>query len=96
MNTTCESSLPSLPANDCLWCFAGAEFGIYCVNHLLLPMVQGWLRSTARRYRGWDSFATNFKQCCGLATDLVVFYHKHLPGEYCRGGGRLMVGTGAM
>ena len=52
------------------------------MNHLLLPMVQGWLRSTARRFRGWHSFATNFKQCCGLATDLVVFYHKHTPGEY--------------
>ncbi|XP_037082193.1 brefeldin A-inhibited guanine nucleotide-exchange protein 3-like [Pollicipes pollicipes] len=72
----------------------GAEFGIYCVNHLLLPMVQGWLRRTGRRHRGWDAFATNFKQCCGLATDLVVFYHKTLPAdasERQRAGAQLMM-----
>ncbi|KAG1677896.1 Brefeldin A-inhibited guanine nucleotide-exchange protein 3 [Nymphon striatum] len=52
----------------------GPEFAIYCVNHLLLPMLQGWIRRTNRIYRGWDNFAPNFKQCCGLATDLVVEY----------------------
>ncbi|CAM1291637.1 KIAA1244 (predicted) [Pycnogonum litorale] len=52
----------------------GPEFGVYCVNHLLLPMLQGWIRRTSRIYRGWDNFASNFKQCCGLATDLVVHY----------------------
>ncbi|XP_043191438.1 brefeldin A-inhibited guanine nucleotide-exchange protein 3-like [Amphibalanus amphitrite] len=57
----------------------GAEFGIYCVNHLLLPMMQGWLRSTSRRHGGWSSFATNFKQCGGMATDLVVFYLTRVP-----------------
>ncbi|XP_022237175.1 brefeldin A-inhibited guanine nucleotide-exchange protein 3-like isoform X2 [Limulus polyphemus] len=56
----------------------GPEFGIYCVNHLLLPMLQGWLRRTSRIYRGWDNFASNFKQCCGLATDLIVDYLKIL------------------
>ncbi|XP_076307697.1 LOW QUALITY PROTEIN: brefeldin A-inhibited guanine nucleotide-exchange protein 3 [Tachypleus tridentatus] len=56
----------------------GPEFGIYCVNHLLLPMLQGWLRRTSRIYRGWDNFASNFKQCCGLATDLIVDHLKIL------------------
>ncbi|CAB0036989.1 unnamed protein product [Trichogramma brassicae] len=46
----------------------GPLFGLYCVNHLLLPMVQNWLRKTSRISRGWDSFASNFKQCCGLTT----------------------------
>lgn len=56
----------------------GPNFGIICVNHLLLPMLQNWLRRTARIYRGWDNYATNFKQCCGLTTDLVVDYLVHL------------------
>ncbi|CAB3365009.1 Hypothetical predicted protein [Cloeon dipterum] len=50
----------------------GPEFGFYCVNHVLLPTVQNWLRKTGRIFRGWDNFAPNFKQCCGLTTDLVV------------------------
>ncbi|XP_037578110.1 brefeldin A-inhibited guanine nucleotide-exchange protein 3 isoform X2 [Dermacentor silvarum] len=52
----------------------GPEFGVYAVNHLLLPMLQGWLRRASKTYRGWDGFANNFKQCCGLATELVVEY----------------------
>lgn len=59
----------------------GPAFGLYCVNHLLLPMVQNWLRKTSKIFRGWDNFAPNFKQCCGLTTDLVVDYLTHLQGE---------------
>ncbi|KAF7995651.1 hypothetical protein HCN44_006758 [Aphidius gifuensis] len=58
----------------------GPAFGLYCVNHLLLPMVQNWLRMTSKIIRGWDNFAPNFKQCCGLTTDLVVDYLTHLQG----------------
>ncbi|XP_043264264.1 brefeldin A-inhibited guanine nucleotide-exchange protein 3 [Colletes gigas] len=58
----------------------GPAFGLYCVNHLLLPMVQNWLRKTSKIFRGWDNFAPNFKQCCGLTTDLVVDYLIHLQG----------------
>ncbi|XP_015191675.1 PREDICTED: brefeldin A-inhibited guanine nucleotide-exchange protein 3 isoform X4 [Polistes dominula] len=58
----------------------GPGFGLYCVNHLLLPMVQNWLRKTSKIFRGWDNFAPNFKQCCGLTTDLVVDYLTHLQG----------------
>lgn len=59
----------------------GPTFGLYCVNHLLLPMVQNWLRRTSKIFRGWDNFAPNFKQCCGLTTDLVVDYLTHLQGN---------------
>lgn len=59
----------------------GPTFGLYCVNHLLLPMVQNWLRRTSKIFRGWDNFAPNFKQCCGLTTDLVVDYLTHLQGD---------------
>lgn len=58
----------------------GPAFGLYCVNHLLLPMVQNWLRKTAKIVRGWDNFAPNFKQCCGLTTDLVVDFVTYLQG----------------
>lgn len=52
----------------------GPIFGIYTVNHLLLPMLQAWLRRTSKLVRGWNNYAPNFKQCCGLTTDLVVDY----------------------
>ncbi|XP_043482060.1 brefeldin A-inhibited guanine nucleotide-exchange protein 3 isoform X2 [Leptopilina heterotoma] len=58
----------------------GPAFGLYCVNHLLLPMVQNWLRKTSKIVRGWDNFAPNFKQCCGLTTDLVVDFVTYLQG----------------
>lgn len=59
----------------------GANFGLYCINHLLLPMVQNWLRMTTKIARGWDNFAPNLKQCCGLTTDLVVDYLNFIQGE---------------
>ncbi|GFX32652.1 brefeldin A-inhibited guanine nucleotide-exchange protein 3 [Trichonephila clavipes] len=69
----------------------GSEFGIYCVNHLLLPMLQNWLRRTTKIYKGWENFATNFKQCCGLATDLIVDYIQHIsdtsPSKLSKGYG---------
>lgn len=52
----------------------GPQFGLYCINHLLLPMMQNWLRQTSRVHRGWDNVAVNFKQCCGMASDLIVEY----------------------
>ena len=35
-------------------------------------MLQSWLRCGSRKYGYWDVGATNFKQCCGHTTDLVV------------------------
>jgi hypothetical protein len=58
--------------NKLLLLLSGPEFALHCVNHLLLPTVQNWLRKTGRIFRGWDNFAPNFKQCSGLTTDLVV------------------------
>lgn len=44
-------------------------------------MLQNWLRRTTKIYRGWENFATNFKQCCGLATDLIVDYVQYIAGN---------------
>jgi hypothetical protein len=64
-------------------------FGLYCVNHVLLPLLQDWLRRPASvsfckdPSRSTDSvnpvppaweFAATFKQYVGLTTDLVVEY----------------------
>ncbi|XP_018017773.1 brefeldin A-inhibited guanine nucleotide-exchange protein 3 [Hyalella azteca] len=67
----------------------GLLFGLYCVNHVLLPLLQDWLRRPASvssckdASRSTDSvnpvppsweFAATFKQYVGLTTDLVVGY----------------------
>ncbi|KAF8773258.1 Brefeldin A-inhibited guanine like protein [Argiope bruennichi] len=70
--------IPTCPVFNSAHRGPGSEFGIYCVNHLLLPMLQNWLRRTTKFYQVWDNFATNFKQCCGLATDLVVDYIQYV------------------
>lgn len=55
--------------------YPGTEFSLYCVNHLLLPTVQKWLRKGNQSAGYWSSGATaNFKQCIGLTADLVVEY----------------------
>ncbi|KAK3577451.1 hypothetical protein CHS0354_032302 [Potamilus streckersoni] len=54
----------------------GPHFAISCVNHLLLPMLQSWLRWGSHKYRFWETGATNFKQCCGHTTDLLVDFIK--------------------
>ncbi|KAI0235879.1 Brefeldin A-inhibited guanine nucleotide-exchange protein 3 [Lamellibrachia satsuma] len=51
----------------------GAAFALYCVNHLLLPKLQQWLRHGNQITNYWHSGSlANFKQYCGLCTDLVV------------------------
>ncbi|CAG9564560.1 unnamed protein product [Danaus chrysippus] len=52
----------------------GTHFGLHCINHLLLPTVQTWLRQIANVNTHWDSVMPNFKQCCGMTTDTIVFY----------------------
>ncbi|XP_042241028.1 brefeldin A-inhibited guanine nucleotide-exchange protein 3-like isoform X2 [Homarus americanus] len=66
---TLFSLLRSLP--DC----PGPTFGMYCVNHLLLPLMQSWLRrsNTVSSTTTWD-FTASFKQYTGLTSDLVVEY----------------------
>lgn len=57
----------------------GVNYGLYCINHLLLPMVQNWLRQNTRTQKNWDSWL-NFKHCCGLASETLVEYLNHLQG----------------
>lgn len=52
----------------------GINFGFYCINHLLVPMVQNWLRQNLKMGLKSQEVWTNFKHCCGLATELVVEY----------------------
>ncbi|KAF5291462.1 hypothetical protein FQR65_LT01774 [Abscondita terminalis] len=51
----------------------GINFGLYCINHLLLPMVQNWLRQNTKCSKQSD-IGQNFKHYCGMATELVVEY----------------------
>lgn len=50
----------------------GLNFGFYCVNQLLIPMIQNWLRYVNKAQSSWLPIEKNFKHCCGLTTDLVV------------------------
>lgn len=50
----------------------GIEFGFYCINHLLIPMIQDWLRYVNKTGSNWNVIEKNFKHCCGMTTDLVV------------------------
>lgn len=50
----------------------GIEFGFYCINHLLIPMIQDWLRYVNKTTNNWNLIEKNFKHCCGMTTDLVV------------------------
>ncbi|XP_054753435.2 brefeldin A-inhibited guanine nucleotide-exchange protein 3-like isoform X2 [Lytechinus pictus] len=50
----------------------GPMFGVYAVTELLLPMMHSWVRRNRHVHSTWDATTANFKQACGLATDLVV------------------------
>ncbi|XP_072178180.1 brefeldin A-inhibited guanine nucleotide-exchange protein 3-like [Diadema setosum] len=56
----------------------GPLFGVYAVTELLLPMMHCWVRRNRHVHSTWDATTANFKQACGLATDLVV---EHLTGR---------------
>ncbi|KAB0792866.1 hypothetical protein PPYR_14825 [Photinus pyralis] len=59
----------------------GINFGLYCINHLLLPMVQSWLRQNMKIPKVGDN-GQHFKHYCGMATELVVEYlHTLQEGE---------------
>nr|CAI5817156.1 unnamed protein product [Callosobruchus analis] len=55
----------------------GINFGLYCINHILLPMVQNWLRQNLKVQKPGEVWQ-NFKHCCGLASELVVDFIYHL------------------
>lgn len=50
----------------------GSNFGFYCVNHLLIPLNQDWLRYINKTQKNWATLEKNFKHCCCMTTDLVV------------------------
>ena len=50
----------------------GIDFGFYCVNHLLIPLNQDWLRYINKTQKNWAVLEKNFKHCCCMTTDLVV------------------------
>lgn len=56
----------------CLQKTPGIEFAFYCINHLLIPMIQDWLRYVNKTCSSWNMIEKNFKHCCGMTTDLVV------------------------
>lgn len=58
---------------------------MYCVNHLLLPMMQGWLRHPATSISTKTTLdlttAAAFRQYTGLTSDLVVEYITRLANK---------------
>ncbi|KAH8411849.1 hypothetical protein KR215_012121 [Drosophila sulfurigaster] len=60
----------------------GIDFGFYCINHLLIPMIQDWLRYINKTAASWQLIEKNFKHCCCMTTDLVVeFIEKSVPEQ---------------
>ncbi|GAB6031395.1 hypothetical protein CHUAL_009177 [Chamberlinius hualienensis] len=49
------------------------HFGIYVINHMLLPSIQQWLRRVAKMgAQGWTvDVSSHFKQCFGQTVELV-------------------------
>nr|XP_036676973.1 brefeldin A-inhibited guanine nucleotide-exchange protein 3 isoform X1 [Drosophila suzukii] len=66
----------------------GIDFGFYCINHLLVPMIQDWLRYINKTGSSWQLVEKNFKHCCCMTTDLVVeFIEKSVPEQRRLGAG---------
>ena len=53
-----------------------SEFGLFCVNHLLLPGIQTWIRNAGINYRGWQKSAQGLKQTIGMTTDVILDWIK--------------------
>ncbi|XP_060521319.1 brefeldin A-inhibited guanine nucleotide-exchange protein 3 [Cylas formicarius] len=54
----------------------GIKFGFCCLNHIVFPMIQNWLRQNTKIQQPGEVWQ-NFKHCCGLACELVVdFLHE--------------------
>ena len=50
----------------------GPHFSMFVISNLLLPMLKSWLERGSRNKSYLDQTLQNFKQSCGLATQLVV------------------------
>lgn len=58
-------------------CHLGIKFGCYCLNDLVLPMFQNWLRRESGLDCAWREnkpSVRNFKQSVGQVTGLIVDY----------------------
>lgn len=65
--------------------YLGLTFAAYCMNHLVLPMLQRWLRRESLNDASWREnvpSVRNFKQCLGLTVDTVVKYLESDPGIF--------------
>ena len=49
-----------------------SQFGLFCVNHLLLPGLQTWLRTAGTTHKGWQKSIQGLKQTIGMTTDLIL------------------------
>ena len=49
-----------------------SHFGMFCVNHLLLPGLQTWLRTAGTTHKGWQKSIQGLKQSFGMTTDLIL------------------------
>ena len=50
----------------------GPQFSILVLTNLLLPMLHTWLEKGTQTPEYWERTAGNFKQACGLTTELIV------------------------
>lgn len=62
----------------------GINFGLYCINHLLLPMVQNWLRQNNKIQKCFTIWL-NFKHCVGMTSEILVDYIQQLQGNQTKG-----------
>ncbi|XP_023334828.1 uncharacterized protein LOC111706238 isoform X2 [Eurytemora carolleeae] len=57
---------------DSMKCSEFISFGLFCINHLLLPAIQNWTRATEKLFQGWERSGAGMKQTLGLTVDLVL------------------------
>lgn len=48
------------------------DFGFYSINHLLIPMLQDWVRVINKTTKNWYLVEKNFKFVCMCLTELLV------------------------
>lgn len=64
--------------------FQGIDFALICLNSIVLPTVQHWLRKLPTNMNldvSETACLMNFKHCCGNLTDLIVCYFQYLFGK---------------
>lgn len=60
-----------------------SEFGMFCVNHLLLPGIQTWIRKAGTAFKGWHTSAQGIKQTVGMTTDLILDWIETARNQKC-------------